>query len=360
MSFSLKNLTTLLGLPAQSTDRILNRLSTLTDAGPDDVSFIIDFAYLKALGLSKAAVILAPVSLDIASFVTANTIEPIVLRVKSVEQAVEALLAHLAPPASRPSFGVHASATIAIDATLAAGVAIGANVVVGSRCVIGERTVVHPNVVLYDDVNIGPDCEIFSNVTIRERCTLGSRVIINSGAVLGTDGFGYRWDGNGHRKITHIGRVVLENDVEIGSCTTIDRGKFGDTRIGRGTKIDNQVQVAHNCTIGAHCLLVAQVGIAGSATLGSGVVVGGATAIKDHVTIGDRAMAGAMSGIHNDVAAGEIVIGAPAIPRRQYLRQHGALSKLPELRSRVQDLTRLVNKLQEKISRLEAGAHLSP
>jgi len=196
-------------------------------------------------------------------------------------------------------------------------------------------------------VEIGQDCEIFPNVTIRERIRIGSRVVINAGSVLGTDGFGYRWDGNRQAKIPQIGNVVVEDDVDIGSCVCIDRAKFSSTRIGRGTKIDNLVQIAHNVTIGPHSIIAGQAGLAGSASLGSRVSLGGQSALRDHVHIGDGAMVAACAAVANDIDAGEIVSGMPALPHRQNLREYAAQRRLP-------DLVVLVRKLEEEVKQLRA------
>jgi UDP-3-O-[3-hydroxymyristoyl] glucosamine N-acyltransferase len=204
-------------------------------------------------------------------------------------------------------------------------------------------------VVISDDVIIGNDCEIFPNVVIRERITIGSRVIIHAGSVLGTDGFGYRWDGKQHAKIPQIGTVLIDDDVEIGSCVCIDRAKMGATRVGRGTKIDNLVQIAHNCNIGANCIIVGQAGCAGSVTLGSGVVLGGQSAIRDHIKLGEGAMVAACAGVAEDVEPKAIVSGIPALPHRQSLREQAALRRLP-------DLVAQVRKLQEEIQKLKGSA----
>jgi UDP-3-O-[3-hydroxymyristoyl] glucosamine N-acyltransferase len=233
------------------------------------------------------------------------------------------------------------------SAKLGANVAVGPFSVVGANTVIGDNTVIHNGVSIGDDVAIGKDCEIFPNAVIRERITIGDRVILHASSVLGTDGFGYRWDGTKHAKIPQIGTVVIEDDVEIGSGTCIDRAKFGATRIGKGTKIDNLVQVGHNVTTGAHCIIVGLVGIGGSVKLGNGAVLGGHAAIKDHVTIGDGAIAAACAGILADVNPKEIVSGAPALPHRQTLREQGAIRDLPELRVTVRKLEKTVAKLLE-------------
>jgi UDP-3-O-[3-hydroxymyristoyl] glucosamine N-acyltransferase len=230
-------------------------------------------------------------------------------------------------------------------------VAVGPFACVGRNAHIGGGTVIHNGASIGDDVTIGQDCQIFPNVVIRERITIGNRVIIHAGSILGTDGFGYRWNGTEHVKIPQIGTVVIEDDVEIGSGTCIDRAKFGATRIGRGTKIDNLVQIGHNVQTGPHCIIVGQCGIAGSARLGAGVVLGGQSAVKDHIVIGDGAMAAACSGILADVKPGEIVSGAPAFPHRQSLREQGALRELPELRVTVRKLEKELARLTAELAR---------
>jgi UDP-3-O-[3-hydroxymyristoyl] glucosamine N-acyltransferase len=188
---------------------------------------------------------------------------------------------------------------------------------------------------------------------IRQRISIGSRVIIHAGAVIGTDGFGYRWDGTRHAKIPQIGTVIIEDDVEIGSCACIDRAKMGATRIGRGTKIDNLVQIAHNSVVGPHSILAGQAGLAGSVVLGAGVVIGGQVAVADHLRIGDGAMVAGRSGVATDIDAKQIVSGMPALPHRQTLREQGALRKLP-------DLIHEMKKLQEEIEALKKQAEAQP
>jgi UDP-3-O-[3-hydroxymyristoyl] glucosamine N-acyltransferase len=197
-----------------------------------------------------------------------------------------------------------------------------------------------------DQVSMGDDCELFANVVVRERITIGNRVIIHAGSVLGTDGFGYRWDGTRHVKIPQIGTVIVEDDVEIGSCVCIDRAKFSATRIGRGSKIDNLVQIGHNVVIGPDCIIVGQAGLAGSVKLEANVILGGQTAVRDHVTIGAGAMAAACSAIADDVAPKSIVSGMPAFPHRQSLREQAALRRLPDLVVQVRKLEEQVRKLR--------------
>jgi UDP-3-O-[3-hydroxymyristoyl] glucosamine N-acyltransferase len=213
--------------------------------------------------------------------------------------------------------------------------------------VLGARCVLYPGVYIGDDTTLGDDCHLLPNVVVRERCTLGHRVIVHAGAVIGTDGFGYRWDGKQHAKVPQIGTVEIGDDVEIGSCACIDRAKFAATRIGHGTKIDNLAQIGHNVVIGPHCIIVGQAGLAGSATLGTGVILGGQSAVRDHITMGDGAMLAACSGVMEDVPAKQIVSGLPALPHRQSLREQAALRRLP-------DLVVQVRKLEEELRALKA------
>ena len=222
-----------------------------------------------------------------------------------------------------------------------------------ARGTTGARTVLHAGVILSDGIVLGDDCQIFPNVVVRERVTIGDRVTIHAGSVIGMDGFGYRWDGKQHVKVPHIGTVAIENDVEIGSCVCIDRAKFGVTRIGQGTKIDNLVQVGHNVQIGPHCIIVGQVGLAGSCRLGTGVVLGGQAAVRDHIQMGDGSMAAAVQrAVAEDVEPKMIVSGTPAIPHRQSLREQAALRQLPDLRVQLR-------KLQEEIETLKRDRNLT-
>lgn len=224
-------------------------------------------------------------------------------------------------------------------------VSIGPLCVLGARVNLGARVRLHPGVVLMDDVQIGDDCVLYPNVTLYPRCRLGARVIIHAGTVVGSDGYGYVPDKQGHHlKRPHVGRVVIEDDVEIGANCCIDRGSFGETRVRRGAKIDNLVQIAHNVVVGEDSLLVSQVGIAGSTVLGHHVVMGGNSGVADHVTVGDMVMVGAKGGVTNDVPDNAILAGFPAIPRERWLRQNALLHRLPDMHK---DLKRMKKEIQE-------------
>ena len=315
-------------------------MNTLDAAGPAELSFLSSDAYLPQFSATRAAAVIVHRRVKLP----AGSSVPVFI-VDDADLAVAKVLEKLAPPIPRPEPGIDPAARIAATATIAPGARIAANVHIGHRTRIGARAVIHPNVSISEDVTIGDDCEFFPGVVIRERITIGSRVVIHAGSVLGTDGFGYRWDGTKHAKVPQIGTVIIEDDVEIGSCVCIDRAKFSATRIGRGTKIDNLVQIGHNVVVGPHCIIVGQTGIAGSVILEAGVVLGGKTAVRDHVTIGAGAMTAACSAIAEDIPPKAIVSGMPALPHRQSLREQAAIRRLPDLVVQVRKLEEQVRKL---------------
>lgn len=331
-----------LNVPSPAVDKTLTGLATLEEATETELSFLGHERYLPALKTTKAAAVIAHKRIKIPQGITTP-----IIAVDDADLAMAKVLQEIAPPVPRPG-GIDPLSKIDPTAKLGQNVAVGTFAVIGKNTVIGANTVIHNGVSIGDDVVIGKDCEIFPNAVIRERITLGDRVVIHACCVLGTDGFGYRWDGTKHAKIPQIGTVIIEDDVEIGSGTCIDRAKFGATRIGRGTKVDNIVQIGHNVQTGAHCIIVGMVGIGGSAKLGNGVVLGGHAGIKDHITIGDGAIAAACAGILSDVPPKQIVSGAPALPHRQTLREQGAIRDLPELRLTVKKLEKIIAAMMEK------------
>lgn len=323
-------------------DRPVTGMAALGDAGRGDLTMVNSEAYAKAFQTTAAMAVIVQRKVELP------TTSKAVFRVDDTEAAVAKVLQLFAPPSQRPAPGIDTTARLAASATLGPDAALGPNVVIGHRTTIGRGAALHAGVIIGDDVTIGDDCELHANVVLRERITIGNRVVIHAGSVIGSDGFGYRWDGQRHAKVPQIGSVVIEDDVEIGSCVCVDRAKFGATRVGRGTKIDNLVQVGHNVQIGEHCIIVAQTGIAGSARLGIGVVVGGQTAIRDHITVGDGAMAAARSALVNDVPPKQLVSGMPALPHRQSLREQAALRRLPELIVQVRQLQEEIEQLKKK------------
>jgi len=238
---------------------------------------------------------------------------------------------------------------------LGEGASVGPFAVVGEGATIGERTIVYPHVVIGRQAQIGVDCILHARVSIRERVRIGNRVIIQDGAIIGSDGYGFaqRPDGT-HHKIPQIGGVTVEDDVEIGAQTAIDRPAVGTTRIGAGSKIDNLVQIAHGVTIGRNVLLAAQVGIAGSTTIEDSVTLAGQVGVAGHLTIGKGVIATAQTGIPNSVEAGAFVSGYPAISNRDWLKSSAVFRRLPELKKRLSDLEARIQELEAQLAEASA------
>ena len=247
-------------------------------------------------------------------------------------------------PRQRPAPGRHPQAVVASDARVADSAALAAGVVVGARCHVGEQVVLHPGVVLYDDVWIGQGCELHGNVVVHARSRLGRNCMVQANAVIGGEGFGFVPTGRGWRKMPQTGRVVLEDGVEVGCCSTVDRPAVGETRLGAGTKIDNLVQIGHGVVTGPGCAFAAQVGVAGGAVVGRGVVLAGQVGVGNRVRIGDGVVASSKAGVHADVAPGEVVSGFPVIPNRLWLRASALFARLPEL-------SRNLKRLQQQVER---------
>jgi UDP-3-O-[3-hydroxymyristoyl] glucosamine N-acyltransferase len=317
-------------------EREVTGVAPIEGAGPGDLTFLANRRYASHLGTTRAgAVILAPGhEAPGACLVTRN---PYLAFARAVA---------LLRPAGRPAPGVDPSARVHPTAEVAEGVHVGPLAVVGAGVRLGARTVVHPHVVLYEGVEVGEDCVLHSGVQVRERCRLGDRVVVQNGAVVGSDGFGFARDDEGrYHKFPQVGVVVVEDDVEIGALTAIDRAALGETRIGRGTKLDNLVQIGHSVTIGENTVLAGQVGIAGSTRVGSGVTLAGQVGVAGHLTIGDGVIVTAQSGIPGDVGKGAVVSGSPAIENRAWLKSSAVFAKLPELQKRLRDLERRVEAL---------------
>ena len=243
-------------------------------------------------------------------------------------------------PRQRPQADIHPTAVIDERAVVGPGTAVAARVCIGAGSRVGADCIVHPGVVIYDDVVIADGCELHANAVLHPGSRLGRRCVVNSNAVVGSEGFGFVPTAKGWRKMPQTGQVVLEDGVEVGCGSTIDRPSVGQTRIGAGTKIDNLVQIGHGVITGRGCAFAAQVGIAGGARIGHGVILAGQVGVANRAVVGDRAIASSKSGLHGEVAAGEVVSGYPAIPNRLWLRCSAAFSKLPELARTVRELKR--------------------
>lgn len=317
----------------------IQRVAKIETAGPGDVTFLANPKYAAALASTKASAVIAAANVEGAPCAVIRSATPYL----TFARAAQAL-----SPERRPEPGVHPRAWVDAAAMVDPTASIGPFAAIGAGVRIGARTIVHPHAVIGADSVIGADCLIHANVSIRERCTLGDRVIVQNGAVIGSDGYGFaqRPDGS-HEKIPQTAPVVIEDDVEIGANTTIDRPAVGETRIKAGTKIDNLVQIAHGVVLGRHVLLAAQVGIAGSTVIGDHVTFGGQVGVGGHLTIGDRVKAVGQSGITNSVAADGFVSGYPAIPNHEWRRSSAVFRKLPEMRRQLKDLTARLQKIEQ-------------
>jgi UDP-3-O-[3-hydroxymyristoyl] glucosamine N-acyltransferase len=310
----------------------------LEDAGPGDLSFVAQERYLARLQASAAgAVILAEgwPAVDRPALRTAN---PVLAFARALT---------LFHPPTLPPPGIHPTAVVAPDARVAPDASVGPLTVLGPGAAVGSGTILEAHVSVGAGARIGRDCRIFPQVVLRDRVEVGDRVIVHSGAVIGADGFGFARDGQRYVKIPQLGRVVIEDDVEIGANVAIDRATLGETRIGRGTKIDNLVQIGHNVRVGPDTVIVAQVGVSGSSRIGSRVTLAGQVGVVDHVEIGDDVIVGAQAGVTKDIPSGSVVLGSPAIPHGEFKRRVAAAARLPEMR-------KLLRALEERLAALEA------
>lgn len=303
--------------------------ASLAEAGPADLSFVNGPDRLPEARLSGAGAFLVPAGLEL---------DRPRIEVARPYEAFARFLERLLPEPDRlyPP-GVHCSAVVHPSALVAAS-SVGPFCVIGAGAVIGEGCRLGPHVTVGCDARLGRDCVLHAQVTVREGCLLGDRVIAHAGTVIGADGFGYLPGSAGQVKIPQVGIVEIGDDVELGACVTIDRATTGRTVIGAGSKLDNQVHIAHNVRIGRHCALSAQTGIAGSCVLGDGVITGGQVGIADHLSVGDGARIGAQAGVIKDVPAGATVFGYPALEFKESFRVTAAVRRLPDALRRLRDL----------------------
>lgn len=343
MEKSLKELAEFLGGRVVGDENVVVRaLGTLDEAGEGQITFLANPKYAAKVETTKAtAVVLSP---------GAERYGKNVIEVKNPYLAFAKLLTLFHVKTAAPK-GVMEGALVGKDVVLGENITIYPGAYVADGVKIGNRTVIYPGVALYEGVEIGDDTTIHANVTVREGCRIGSRVIVHSGVVIGSDGFGYAPDGKAYQKIPQIGIVAVEDDVEIGANTTIDRAALGVTLIRKGTKIDNLVQIAHNCIIGENCIIVSQTGISGSTKLGEHVTIGGQVGIVGHLDIGDNVMVGAKSGVHNSISSGQIFSGYPAFPHKEWLKSASVFPKLPEMRKTINALEKRIQELESKLSK---------
>jgi len=345
ISFTLAELAARVGGTVQGDGSLrLDGVAPLEDAGPSHISFFANRKYRKAFEASRAGAVIVEPDEDVPEGRTVLRAAPAYLAFAKISTAFHPPrepLPEVAPEAAiHPSAKVHPSAQVMPFASVGAGAEVG------------PRTILFPGVHLGEDVRVGADCILYANVVIRERCVIGDRVILQPGCVIGADGFGFALDLQGegrgprHYKVPQVGIVVVEDDVEIGANSCVDRATLGVTRIGRGAKIDNLVQIAHNVEIGPLSILASQVGISGSTRLGMGVVAWGQAGLVGHITVGDRANIAAQAGVASDVDAGARVAGSPAGPDVQWARNSAVFNRLTEMRRELRELRAAVARLQ--------------
>ncbi|MBW6509507.1 MAG: UDP-3-O-(3-hydroxymyristoyl)glucosamine N-acyltransferase [Desulfuromonadales bacterium] len=316
----------------------ISRVASIDRAAEGDITFVANPKYLPHLkGCRASAVIVAP-GVDVSERHVIVTANPYLAFAK--------VLSFL-HRGTRAAAGVMPGAQVAASASIDATATIHPGCVVGEAVVVGARTILHSGVCLYDDVVIGADCCLHANVVVRESCRLGDRVILQPSAVIGSDGFGFAPAGTGYFKIPQVGIVVIEDDVEIGANSCVDRATLGETRVRRGTKVDNLVQIGHNVDIGEDCIIVAQVGFAGSTRIGKHCTFGGQAAVAGHLKVGDNVTIGARGGVSGDLEAPyQVLSGLPLMPHKEWLRSTMTLPKLPDMRKDVLQLKKRVDELE--------------
>lgn len=315
-------------------------VASVSEAGPGDVTFFGNAKYLPALKQSRAVCALVPEDF-------AESISAIPIHVANPTVAFSVVLERFAPPPVTFAPGVHPTAVIGEGVVLGAGVSVQPHAVVEAGAQIGEGSIIGAGTYVGHGATIGAQCHLYPNVTIRERCILGNRVIIHSGTVIGSDGFGYEMVKGRHVKIPQTGIVQIDDDVEIGANTSIDRARFGRTWIQEGSKIDNLVQIAHNVVIGKHVILVSQVGISGSTKVGNYATLAGQVGVVGHIEIGEQAVIGAQAGVSKSVPPRQYCWGTPATPMDEYKVRHALTARLPKLVERIKTLEARLEALEK-------------
>ena len=331
-----------IGARLEGPDVEVRGVAPIEEAEAGQISFIANPKYVKHARETRASVLIVPEDLELSSPAT-------LLRARNPYFAFQQVVRLFHPETLKLSPGVHPLAVVDPGAELGEDVAIGPLAVVEAGAKVGARTQIFPGCYVGPQVRIGEDCVLHANVTVRERVEIGNRVIVHAGTVIGSDGFGFAREGGVYHKIPQAGTVVIEDDVEIGANCAIDRATLGQTRIRRGVKMDNLIQVGHNVEIGENTVVAAQAGFAGSTRVGENVMVGGQAGFAGHMTIGDNALISAQSGVTKSVPANTRVFGYPARPVEQARREEAALRRLPDLIKRVRALERELEELRKKL-----------
>jgi len=321
---------------------LVHGVNTLADAGPREISFLSNPKYRAQLEQTRAAAVIAPADVPLPPGLAA-------IRCASPYNAMATATILIHGYRKHPQWGRDPRSEIADSARIGADANIGPFVTIARDVTIGANATIYPGCYIGDDVVIGDDVILYPNVVIYDHSLIGDRVTLHAGTVIGEDGLGYAPVGEGWMKIPQVGRVVIEDDVELGAGCTLDRATLGETRIGRGTKFSDQVVIGHGCKIGPHCMFVAQVGLAGSVTVGERVTLGGQVGVVGHLSLGDNAVVQAKSVVWSSVEPGQTVLGWPAVEAKQFLRQGAVARKLPEMHKRLRRLEEEMAELRKQL-----------
>ncbi len=322
---------------------VIKGVCGIKEAKAGDITFLANLKYASLLEKTKASAVIVPKNITVEGKSAICVDNPSIAFSKTVSLFLEQEI--------KPFRGVHPTVIIGQDTVIGKDVSIGPYTVIESKAILGDRTTIYSHCYVGQQTAIGDDCLIYPNVSIREKIFIGHRVIVHSGTVIGSDGFGFVNVDGIHKKIPQIGIVVIEDDVEIGANVTIDRARFEKTFIGRGTKIDNLVQIAHNVIIGENCIIVSQSGISGSVTIEKGAILAGQAGIAGHLTIGEGAVVASKSGVSSSVPPHTIVFGYPARPHMEAKRINASLTRLPEYIKVINDLKKRVEALESKLKK---------
>lgn len=354
----LRELATMLNAEIEGADDVeIHDVAKIEEAKPGHVAFIANPRYQKYLETTHASAVIVA-----KDFKPGGAAHPTLLRVKDPYFSFLKVLQHFHPPADPLPEGIHPTATIPTSVRFGNGVRIGANVVLGEGVRLGDGAMICHNTVLGDHVSVGESSILYPNVTVYAGCRIGARVIIHSGTVIGSDGFGFVPTPDGsYEKIPQMGIVVIEDDVEIGANCAIDRATLGETRIKRGVKLDNLIQVAHNVVIGENTVSAAQAGISGSTKIGKNCMIGGQVGFTGHLEIADGTKIGAQSGVHRSVTKpGTTIFGYPAMPQREAFRIQGAITQLPDVLNSLRELRKKVEQLEAALKERLGGNEPPP
>jgi UDP-3-O-[3-hydroxymyristoyl] glucosamine N-acyltransferase len=316
---------------AATSDQLIQGVASISEASRTDITFLGNAKYIQALRLSQAGAVLVPLDFS-------EEVSPALVRVENPSVAFATLVERFAPKPVSYAAGIHPTAVIGAGVELGEGICIQPHVVIQDGARVGARSVIGAFSYVGHGAQIGDDTFLHPRVTVAERCLVGNRVILHSGVVVGSDGFGFEFVGGRHIKIPQVGIVQIDDDVEIGANTTLDRARFGRTWIQEGTKIDNLVQIAHNVVLGKRCLIVSQVGISGSTRLGDYVTLAGQVGVVGHIEIGDQVVVSAQSGVSKSLPSKALYMGSPAVSAPEYREQVALIRRLAKLNARVQAL----------------------